>query len=77
MRKIVNRINDTYLSQRFARQGEFAELVKNLFEINCRKYGLNKRELQLNVNKFYKPNKHHYSLFDKPGGCRVFRNSLL
>ncbi len=50
--KIINRIkeirngklNESEFKKRFTGEGEFAETIRNLFKINCKKLGLNKRD---------------------------------
>ncbi len=50
--KIINRIkeirngklNQSEFNKRFTGEGEFAETIRNLFKINCKKLGLNKRD---------------------------------
>jgi DNA repair photolyase len=58
--KIINRIkdmrggklNESEFFKRFTGEGEFAETIKNLFTLSCRKYGLNKRYYNLSVSSF-------------------------
>ena len=58
--KIIHRIkdirggklNNSEFGKRFAGEGEFAETIKKLFSISCRKYGLNKKDYRLSVENF-------------------------
>jgi DNA repair photolyase len=59
-KKIINRIKATqggemYLPEfgkRFVGQGEFSDLIRNIFDINCKKYGLNEDNHSLNLDLF-------------------------
>lgn len=60
--KIVNKIremrdgklNDYEPGTRFSGKGELAETIHNLFEMSCRKYGLNKEKVVLRKDLFRK-----------------------
>jgi DNA repair photolyase len=69
--KIINRIKDirggklnhSEFGQRFKGEGEFAETIKNLFEISCKKYGLNKRKFDLSVANFKRSSSNQLEMF--------------
>jgi DNA repair photolyase len=58
--KIINNIrnmrdgklDNSEFGERFSGKGEMAEAIKNLFEISCRKYQLNKRPYNLSTEYF-------------------------
>jgi DNA repair photolyase len=58
--KVINRIrevrdgelNDTRWSIRMKGEGEYAKMIRDLFILNCRKYGLNEEEVHLSVEHF-------------------------
>ncbi len=66
--KILNRIkdirggklNESEFVKRFTGEGELAEMIHNLFEISCKKYGLNRERVKLSIDKFR--NKSAYQL---------------
>jgi DNA repair photolyase len=69
--KIINRIkdirggklNNSEFGKRFSGQGEFAETIKNLFSLSCKKYGLNKRDYRLSVEGFRKKANEQLEMF--------------
>ena len=69
--KIINRIkdirggklNNSEFGKRFSGEGEFAETIKSLFAISCKKYGLNKRDYQLSVQNFRKKANEQLEMF--------------
>lgn len=58
--KVINRIrevrngklNDTRWSIRMEGDGEYAKMIKDLFVLNCKKYGLNDRKVHLSIEHF-------------------------
>jgi DNA repair photolyase len=62
--KIVNKIremrdgklNESEFGTRFSAKGELAETIHSLFELSCRKYGLNKSKIHLRTDLFGKVN---------------------
>jgi DNA repair photolyase len=62
--KIVNKIkemrdgklNDYELGTRFSGKGKLADTIHNLFEMSCRKYGLNKEKVVLRKDLFRRVN---------------------
>lgn len=62
--KIVNKIkemrdgklNDYEFGTRFSAKGELAEAIHTLFEMSCRKYGLNKEKIVLRKDLFRRAN---------------------
>lgn len=46
------KLNNSEFGERFSGKGEMAEAIKNLFDISCRKYGLNKRPYDLSTEYF-------------------------
>ena len=69
--KVINRIknirggklNHSEFGKRFTGEGEFAETIKNLYEISCKKYGLNKRNFNLSVNHFRRSTDKQLEMF--------------
>jgi DNA repair photolyase len=61
--KIVNKIremrdgklNDYEFGTRFSGKGELAETIHSLFELSCKKYGLNSKRIFLRTDLFGKP----------------------
>jgi DNA repair photolyase len=61
--KIVNkikemrngRLNDYEFGTRFSGKGELAETIHSLFELSCKKYGLNTERIELRKDLFRKP----------------------
>lgn len=58
--KVINRIrevrdgdlNDTRWKVRMRGEGEYAKMIKDLFALNCKKFGLNKEEIHLSIEHF-------------------------
>ena len=46
------KLNSNEFGERFSGKGELADTIKNLFEISCRKYQLNKRPYNLSTEYF-------------------------
>jgi DNA repair photolyase len=69
--KIINRIkdirgsklNNSEFGKRFQGEGEFAETIKSLFNVSCKKYGLNKRNYRLSLENFRNENSNQLELF--------------
>lgn len=69
--KIIHRIkdirggklNNSEFGKRFAGEGEFAETIKNLFSISCKKYRLNKKDYRLSVENFRKKANEQLEMF--------------
>jgi DNA repair photolyase len=63
--KIVSRISSAHggklynpeFGKRFKGEGEYADLIKNLFDINCRKYKLNEASIEPDLSLFSVPEK--------------------
>ena len=63
-RKIINKImemrdgklNESEFGTRFSAKGELAETIHSLFELSCKKYGLNRKKVVLRKDLFKKPN---------------------
>jgi DNA repair photolyase len=61
--KVLNRItdvrdgklNDSQFGSRMSGTGEIATAIEQLFEMSCRKYGLNRRHYHLATDKFIRP----------------------
>jgi DNA repair photolyase len=70
--KILNRIrsirggklNDANFGNRMSGQGIFAEQIEKLFEIGCRKAGLNQNKSELSIASFRVPSGRQLELFD-------------
>ncbi len=69
--KILNRVremhggelyNHTY-GRRLTGEGKYADMIKMIFDSNCRKYGLNENILKLSADKFTLPRNGQGSLF--------------
>lgn len=58
--KVINRIrdvrdgalNDTRWGARMSGEGEYARMIKDLFNLHCKKYGLNKETVRLSAHGF-------------------------
>lgn len=69
--KIINRIrsvrdgrlNNTEFHNRMAGSGIFAEQVRNIFSITCRKYGIENNRINLTTEHFRKPSGNQMELF--------------
>ena len=69
--KIINRIKDiregklnqSEFFKRFEGKGEFAETIRNLFEISCNKYRLNKKNYRLSLDHFTKNVNNQLGMF--------------
>ncbi|MDZ7682170.1 MAG: PA0069 family radical SAM protein [Fodinibius sp.] len=69
--KVLNRIrdirggelNESKFGQRFHGQGEFAEQIRNLFKIQCEKFGYNKQSMSLSAKHFQRPEEGQLNLF--------------
>ena len=70
--KVVNRLKELFgeklyksdFNIRGRGEGPFAEQVRNMFKISCRKYGLNKEPLELSTAHFRNADKKQLGLFD-------------
>ncbi len=70
--KILNRIkdirggklNENEFRKRFKGEGEFAEAIRNLFIISCRKNNINLKKIELTTEHFKKPSVHQLDLFN-------------
>lgn len=71
--KIINRIkdvrggklSDSRWSIRMRGEGEIAKAIKQLFKLNCQKYGLNKEEFEFSVEHFRHEPEGQLELFGK------------
>ncbi len=71
--KITNRIkevrngkmNDTRWSIRMKGEGKIAETIRQLFHVNCEKYGLNKQRFECSVAHFRRPEKMQMEIFQQ------------
>ncbi len=69
--KIINRIkdirggklNNSEFGKRFSGEGEYAETIKSLFLMSCKKYGLNKRDYRLSIEGFRKKANEQLEMF--------------
>jgi len=69
--KILNRIHEirsgklseTEFGKRMRGEGELAEAIHKLFDINCEKYGLNKQRIKLRNDLFSRQNHEQIDLF--------------
>lgn len=70
--KVLNRIrgvrggklNDSNFSMRMRGDGIFADQVKQMFQIACRRHGFNTSHLELSIGAFRRPGGPQLSLFD-------------
>lgn len=58
------RLNDPKFGSRMRGQGEFAEMIAQMFAVACRKAGLGGRSTGLSTDAFRKPGEKQLSLFD-------------
>ena len=69
--KVLNRIrdirdgklNESEFGERFHGKGEFAGQIRNMFNINVKKLGLNEKKLQLSTKYFQRPQEGQLRLF--------------
>jgi DNA repair photolyase len=69
--KIVNRLRDVRGGEltssefvtRMQGEGKIAESIRDLFELACRKYGLNRKEVELATRHFRRPDTTQLSMF--------------
>ena len=57
------KLNSSEWGKRFTGEGELADTIHNLFEISCRKYGLNKRSFHLSTEHFVRAFPQQLGLF--------------
>ena len=57
------KLNSSEWGKRFTGEGELADTVHNLFEISCKKYGLNKRSFHLSTEYFVRAFPQQLGLF--------------
>jgi DNA repair photolyase len=57
------KVNDSRWGNRMVGDGKFAELIKDQFQLYCRKYGLNQTEMSWNLNAFRRIKNGQLSLF--------------
>ncbi len=70
--KVINRLKELFgeklynseFNIRGRGEGPFAEQVRNMFKISCRKYGLNKESIELSTSHFRNADKRQLGLFD-------------
>ena len=56
-------VNDSRFGNRIVGDGKFAELIKDQFQLYCRKYGLNKEKMEYNLSDFRRVKQVQMSLF--------------
>jgi len=69
--KVLNRIrsvrggklSESEFGKRMSGEGEFAETIGQLFEIHCKRNGLNERRFDLSTREFLRPPQSQLSLF--------------
>ncbi|MCL5030648.1 MAG: PA0069 family radical SAM protein [Bacteroidetes bacterium] len=69
--KILNRIrdirggklNESEFGKRFKGEGELAEAIHDLFDLSCKKYGLNQTRIKLRTDLFHKKKDNQLKLF--------------
>lgn len=49
------KLNDPNFKSRMQGEGESADLLRQMFHVHCRKFGLNREELRLNAGHFARP----------------------
>jgi DNA repair photolyase len=63
IRSIRNgKLNSSQFGQRLRGEGLLAEQIRQLFEVACRKFGLNQRDFRLSCDSFRRPEKNQLSL---------------
>jgi DNA repair photolyase len=55
-------LNDTRWRIRLTGEGEYAKMIKDLFVLNCKKFGLNKRQMHVTVEHFRRQAEKQLSL---------------
>ena len=69
--KVINRIkdirggklNENEFGKRFRGDGEFADAIRNLFQLSCRKYNLNHLKVELTTEHFKRPTDSQLDMF--------------
>ena len=69
--KVINRIkavrggdlNDSRWGVRMKGEGEYAKAIRQLFKLNCRRYGLNKNEVHFSVEHFRRVPRKQLEMF--------------
>lgn len=56
-------VNDSRFGNRMVGDGKFAELIRDQFQLYCRKYGLNETHMQVNTADFRRVKNNQLSLF--------------
>lgn len=56
-------VNDSRFGNRIVGDGKFAELIKDQFQLYCRKYGLNQSKMEYNLKDFRRVKNQQMSLF--------------
>lgn len=56
-------VNDSRFGNRIVGDGKFAELIRDQFQLYCRKYGLNETHMQVNTADFRRIKNNQLSLF--------------
>lgn len=56
-------VNDSRFGNRMVGDGKFAELIRDQFQLYCRKYGLNETHMQMNTADFRRVKNNQLSLF--------------
>lgn len=56
-------VNDSRFGNRMVGDGKFAELIRDQFQLYCRKYGLNETHMDMNTSDFRRIKNNQLSLF--------------
>jgi hypothetical protein len=56
------KLNSSQFGQRMRGEGLLAEQIRQLFQVVCRRFGLNERDFQLNCDSFRRVEKNQLSL---------------
>lgn len=56
-------VNDSRFGNRIVGDGKFAQLIKDQFQLYCRKYGLNEAKMEYNLKDFRRVKNQQMSLF--------------
>jgi DNA repair photolyase len=57
------KLNSYEWGKRFTGEGELADTIKNLFNLSCRKYGLNKKDFKTDISQFSSKINNQMELF--------------
>jgi len=65
------KLNDPNFKSRMRAAGPYADHMRHLFEVSCRKNGLNFTKPKLNADSFRRPAPHNWACFEIGDGERI------